>query len=183
MPVVFEAENGELVSYNFAYVHELLRKQFIDDPLEFFVFLNRFKPTKYCIQTFTCEPSQENYICFRTMFCELFYNAVNSFDVVDSYTITCKNNVVETSVIIGHQKGVLDDWNMPAMAIVKTSWGESWELNYFQIHDLYMANKARSPEYEYVNTLMAILYMNGDEPTIKTSYTIRKDNIKTITKN
>ena len=174
--IIIPSDEGEYVRFEFALAQELLRQKFLTDPLEFFKFLVRFKLNDDII---ICDALSVGYghygmITFRTMICELFYHAINCFEWVSSYTIHCKNNNCEARIIIGHDEGNLDDCNLPVMAKIVSDWGE-YTLNYQFIYDLYISNKVKDPDFELINTIMVLLIMNGNEPKITTSYTLRKD--------
>jgi hypothetical protein len=189
MPIIMN-DDGNYINFDFRLVEQLLRKQWLEDPLEFFNFLIRFKTNDdllvLCDGVINNKPGVKcsqvsDAVAFRTMICELFYRAINYFDIVETYTIHCKNNVCETNIVIGHQPGKLDDQNMPAMASLRTQWGE-YILNYEQIYLLYIANRIKDPDFETINSFMILLFMTGNEPRVRTSYTIRKDIIATTTK-
>jgi hypothetical protein len=188
MPIILNDEN-EYVKFDIVLVVELMRKQFLEDPMEFFNFLMRFKTDDNLVvlcDSVNCKPgincsSVSDAVCFRTMICEYFYRAINCFDLVERYTIHCKNNICETEIVIGHQPGKFDDNNMPAMTVIKSPWGE-YIFNYQQIYDIYVANRIQNPNFDTINSLMILLLMTGDEPSVKTTYTIRKDIISTATK-
>jgi hypothetical protein len=183
MPVVVTDNNGNPVRFEFYMVQELLRKDFTENPLEFFNFLIRFKIDSDYV--FLCESNKKvgcpEIFSFRTLICEFFYQAINCFDMVESYTIHCKNNICQTDIVIGHQPGKLDDQNFPAMCLIRTKFGE-YIFNYQQIYEIYISNKINDPDYETINSLIILLCMTGSEPKVTTSYVIRKDIISTTTK-
>lgn len=175
--ITINCESGDYAKFEFALVQELLRQKFTREPLEFFKFLARFETGEgvvICDSLPQGNAASYGMITFRTIICELFHHAINCFDWISSYTIHCKNNACEAKIIIGHDEGKLDDCNFPVMAKIVSDWGE-FTLNYQFIYDLYVSNKVRDPDFELINNIMILLIMNGDEPKIKTSYTLRKD--------
>lgn len=190
MVVLITDENGNAVRFEFRMVRELLRQEFLNNPLEFFNFLGRFKIQEdlviLCDGVITNKPGIQcsqvsDAVCFRTMICEYIYRGINCFDLVDSYTIHCKNNICKTDIIIGHQPGKFDDQNMPAMLTLQSEFGE-YHFNYDHIYEIYIANRIKDPDFDSINALVILLYMTGEEPKVSISYTIRKDIISTATK-
>lgn len=120
---------------------------------------------------------QERSIAFRTMVCEMFYNAIQmlcSGDIIE-YTISFQNDKGITHMIIGNLDRVDDDGEI-SVCHVKNNFGE-WYLNKGHVNDLYIANRAWS-DMETVNAVMCTIYLDGYEPIIKTSFVPAKRDTK-----
>jgi hypothetical protein len=121
--------------------------------------------------------SQERSIVFRTMVCELFYNAIQmlcSGDIIE-YTITFQNNKGITDMIIGNLDHDDDDCEI-SVCQVKNKFG-AWYLNKAHVNDLYIANRALS-DMQTVNAVMCAVYLDGYEPIITTSFIPAKRDTK-----
>jgi len=162
-------------------ITELLKQRYTTDPLEYFTFLNTFRPAlnPYAIigdassiseTRVICDPTKYDMVSFRTCICELFYHAINSFPMVMEYTIECTNDTT-TSYLILKAFEELDDRYERGLCKVSHKF-DSFMLNKFDIYNIYISNKVCDPDYDLINSLVIALHMGGSNPTIKTSFKV-----------
>ena len=112
---------------------------------------------------------QERSIIFRTMVCEMFYNAIQMLSASDvlEYTITFQNNKGISTMVLGNLDHV-DDEGEISVCRVSNKFGD-WYLNKAHVNDIYVANRVLS-DMQTVNALMCAVYLDGFEPLIQTSF-------------
>ena len=124
-------------------------------------------------------------LTFKTYICELVYNAINLFPTICEYTITCKNELGTSYLTFKIFQEIEDDGH-PCMAQYKCTQIDEEDILYnFNLQDikkLYCNNRYHDDNSETVNTLVVLLYMGGEEPTVSTSYKINPDYIKNTIK-
>lgn len=114
-----------------------------------------------------------NYLTFKSLICELFYQAVNSIPhLITEYTITCRNNKGTTELKIGVLEDVDDDGEISVAKVVTPT--TEFILNKFDVNQFYIANRSRHCNEETITAIMVLLYNGGHEPTIKTSFVATK---------
>ena len=124
-----------------------------------------------------------NTLSLRSYICELFYNAINSFQLVCEYTIHCYNDI-HTQIVLGvTDLDEVDDQNEICLCRIITPF-RRYQLNKREIMEIYNANRVMTPNFECVNGIIICLMMGGEETTtIKTSYKINKKLIHDFKKN
>ena len=110
------------------------------------------------------------YKTFKRMVCELFYQGINSIpeDILE-YTITFKNTVATTHIVIG----VLNDYDEDgeiAVGKIVNEFGCTIPLGKAHVQNLYLANRTNFYDEGLVDTILHALYLYGEEPSISTSY-------------
>ena len=114
------------------------------------------------------------YLTFKALICELFYQAVNSIPHdISIYTITTVNNKGKNQIVIGILDDLDDDGEISIAKIITPDC--EFVLNKVDVHNIYIANRSQHHDKDIVNSIMMLLYMDGDEPSIKTSF---KSNMK-----
>jgi hypothetical protein len=123
--------------------------------------------------------SPKSVLTFRTFICELIYQATQMFPDIIEYTITCKNNV--GTVIL--KMGTFTDPDSPVPDHLTITNGDGWcSLSKVDIIKMYVANRIPTPDHFKTNMMIDLLYSGGDEPSVKTSYTINPAMIATANK-
>jgi hypothetical protein len=122
-------------------------------------------------------PHYYSFFSFRCIISELFYQAVNSIpEIITHYTISCKSKEGTSELQIGIFDDLDDEGEISVAKIVSPKC--MLILNKEAVHNLYVANKTNYFDYETVNTIISLLYMGEDEPTIKTWYISSKRDTK-----
>jgi len=114
---------------------------------------------------------------FKAIICELFYQAIQAIPHdITHYTITCTSNKGVSKVQLGVFDELDDDGEISIAKVMNPEF--SVILNKEAVHNMYIANKSNFYNYEIVNTIMMLLYMDGYEPLIRTSFISVKGNTK-----
>jgi hypothetical protein len=145
---------------------------------DFIFFLSKFRPTEIVDSVLVSQntgwilasPGYYNYLSFKTLICELFFRAINTFNqgLIREYTITCTNNKGVVKVVIG----VSDDLdNQGEISIAKIITPTTIvNMNKDDVNAVYTANRTNYYNQIIVNEFITMLYgMDGDEPLISTS--------------
>jgi hypothetical protein len=111
---------------------------------------------------------------FRMMVCELIHNAISMFPQISEYTITCRNEIGISTLEIS-SKGFQD----PDPAFTRTGMGRitnctrSYILYEEDLHNMYIAARIKNQDlidYHALRFVCDLLYQNGQEPTMTTSF-------------
>ena len=144
--------------------------------IDFIRLLQKYKEThfyndlpKECIHPIFRETSYYQTLAFRTMICEIIYQAVQLFPCIKEYRILCENNKGKSKIIIGYLEE-LDNEGEPGLIKVENKHG-SFILDKTDVHNIYIFNRCNESDFEIVNALMLCLYLDGDQPTVKTEIT------------
>jgi len=140
---------------------------------DFLLLLNKLKTNiqnqnkkEMCIKS----GEYSSYLTFKGIISELFYQAINSIPHdISEYTIHCTNNKGTTSILIGIFDELDDDGEIAVAKIFKKG-SNAYILNKTEIHTLYIANRSQHHNKDIINSIMMLLYLDGHEPRIKTSY-------------
>jgi len=109
------------------------------------------------------------YLTFKALICELFYQAIRSIPHdISEYTIHCTNNKGVNQIVIGIFDDLDDDGEIAVTKIITPD--SIFVLNKVDVHNFYIANRSQHHDKDIINSIMMLLYMDGDEPRIKTSY-------------
>jgi hypothetical protein len=146
--------------------------------------LSKFKQTnenEYLFTNFKFDTIKSlqyySFFSFRSIICELFYQAINSIpNIITHYTISCKSKKGTSELQIGIFNDLDDEGEISVAKIVSPNC--MLILNKEAVHNLYIANKTNYFDYETVNTIISLLYMDEDEPRIKTWYISSKRDTK-----
>jgi len=114
-------------------------------------------------------------ICaFRTNVCELFYNAINFFPEIKEYSIICSTGNKSSTIKFG-VFGHVQSHDQTSTLVRIESNGSAFCFTRKHIYAFYVANRVVDPDYDIINTLILLLYVNGKEPdTIKTEFVLDK---------
>jgi hypothetical protein len=119
-------------------------------------------------------------VCFRIYFCQLVNNAIKYFPIVESYTLTFINNKGNVSKLtLAAFDEIAEDGN-PSMGKIETL-DSIYYMSLHEIKDLYVANYGE-PNLDTILPLLVILYMDSEEPKVKTSYVLNKKMINSDTR-
>jgi len=147
-------------------------KEYAED---FIKLLQKFKPSMELItinerrKRNVTKLEYNNYFIFRHMICELFYQALQSIPhIITEYTITCVNNKCKNEIVIGVFDDIDEDGETTIAKIITED--SIFTLTKDNVHSLYVANRTNYNDDEIIDCVMMMLYMNGDEPKITTSY-------------
>ena len=122
-------------------------------------------------------------ISFKVFVCELFYQAVQYFPNILEYDIIIKNNKVETLFRISSiMCDTYDDQGHRGYALI-TNQFETYILNKYDMFNLYQANRTSNSRSETAVALVMLLWRDGDNPTVTTSYKLNPSFIKNCKKN
>ena len=114
-----------------------------------------------------------DYISFKQLICELFYRAITSIpNIISEYTITCKNNLGTTLIKIGIFDELDDDGEKCVAKIVTPDY--TYCLCKNDVHSIFIANRTNKPDEDVISSLMVLLYGNGHEPSVTTSWVSAK---------
>ena len=189
--IFLDGEIKEVIDNKVKMVTELLKQKYTLDPIEYFMFLNSYKPplNPYFMigdanaisdRRAICDNAKYDMVSFRTCICELFYHAVNSFPMVMEYTIECSNSMTDSSIIL-KAFDQLDDRHERGLCKITNKY-DSFMLNKYDIYNIFVSNKVNDPDYDTINSLMIALHMGGTNPTIKTSFKINPKAARIIRK-
>ena len=110
---------------------------------------------------------------FKALVCELFHNAINSIpSIITEYTITCKNNKGINQIIIGVLDDIDDEGEISVAKVITPD--SIFIMNKLHVNNFYIANKTNFYDHEIVDSVFVLLYNNGNEPSITTSYKVAK---------
>ena len=166
-------------------------EEFAISPFNYFLFLQKCRtPPKGTIVLFEVPVGNLNFtlkfanywktVNFRLYICQLVNNAISCFPTVESYTITCKNEIGQVSkLILAPFDEIAEDGN-PSMGKIETSEFVHY-MSLHEIKDLYIANYG-DPNLDVVIPLMVFLYMDSEYPSITCNYTINNKEIKNANK-
>ena len=111
----------------------------------------------------------KRYLTFKSLICELFYQAVNNIPhVIKEYTITCTNNKGTNKLIIGVLDDLDDDGEISVAKVVTKD--TEFILNKYDVNQIYIANRTKNSDEDVITSIMVLLYNCGHEPIIKTSF-------------
>lgn len=121
-------------------------------------------------------------ISFKTYMCELFYRAINMFPDIIEYTMHVKNDKVSTAFIISSiLTDSFDDNGQRALALITNEF-ETYILSKYDINNLYTANRTSNNRCEAAVALVMLLWRDGCEPSVTTSYKLHPKFIKNCKK-
>ena len=126
----------------------------------------------YSENNYCKSPEYWRYISFRTMICEMIYQAVNLFPEIEEYTIICNSTSTGTNTTL--QLGTYPD-----NIVAKLSNGEHYcDISKIDIVKIYSANRIPTPDNDKINNIIQILYHTGlSEPVISTSMIFSNKNM------
>ena len=108
-------------------------------------------------------------VSLRIMICELFYNAVKLFPDISEYTITCKNEITTTDIVIG-KLTCKDEENECSYCYLGNDI-TTYIMNKEEVFYMYTANRVFEPNYDFINTVIGLIVLNGKYfPKITTSF-------------
>jgi len=120
-----------------------------------------------------------SYLNFKAYICELFYQAINSIPhTITEYTITTVNNKVKNQIVIGLIDDIDDEGEISVAKVITPD--HIFVLNKTDVHNIYIANRSNLHDKETVNSIMMLLYLDGNEPIVKTSYKAAKSKANKI---
>jgi len=159
-------------------------------PYLFFMFLQKYQTRTdhslmFCDtifdETILNISSYINLVCFRTFICELIHNAINLFPGISDYTFSFSN---KRKLLIKPFLDFDEEGSQYFGQIIFDN-GDKIGLNTQDIEQLYITNKSPYCNLERINIIIGTLYgysFDRVAPTVITSYTLNKDNIKNATK-
>ena len=122
-------------------------------------------------------PTFYSFSNFKTIVCELFYQALQSMPhIITYYNITCTSNKGKSEIQIGVFDDIDDEGEISIAKIIHPEC--LIILNKEVVHNIYIANRSNFYDHETVSMIMMMLYMDGYEPTITTSFISAKRNTK-----
>ena len=144
---------------------------------DFIKLLSKFKQNERCdivsISEKPCICSMEyyNFLSFKTMICELIYNAINNMpEIINEYTITCTNNKIKCEIKIGISDLLDNEEEISVFRIITPT--KTYALNKTDVNTLYIANRTNFYNEFTVREFLSVIYggQDGYEPIIKTSF-------------
>ena len=121
------------------------------------------------INTVFIKNSYYDTISFRTMICEIIYQAIQMFPLIKEYTILCENSKGRSKIIIGYHEEIDNDGEL-GLVKVQNKHG-TFMLDKIDVHNLYIFNRCNECDTEIANALMLCLYLDGEKPSVKTQIT------------
>jgi len=114
-------------------------------------------------------------ICtFRTLICEMFYNAVNFFPEVSEYSIIFSYGNKSIYIKFGYFDHLNTRDDKQTLVRIETD-EHAFCLTRKHIYTFYVANRVVDPDYDIINAILLLLYINGKEPqNIKTDFVLNK---------
>jgi hypothetical protein len=114
---------------------------------------------------------------FKTYLCELIYNGINLFPSISKYTITCRNEMGESTMVFGFFNTECRDDNELCMA---KFFGKdvAFNLSRKDIKDLYCNNRYEYIDADNINAFIVLLFMGGGVPKVSTRFEIDQSQIK-----
>jgi len=167
-------------------------EEFSLSPFNFYIFLQKcrtppegsvvvlydvpIKPSK----TISCVKDYNSIVCFRIYICQLVNNAIKYFPIVESYTITLINNKGNVcKLTLAPFDEIAEDGN-PSMGKIECM-ERVYYMSLHEIKDMYVANYGEI-NLDTILPLIVTLYMESEEPEIKTSYVLNKKMINSDTR-
>ena len=156
------------------------------NPFSFFKYLQMYKNQEIIspVNIITNNSIKSNdyyqYLSLKNYIAELIYNGIRLFPDICEYTITCKNNIGITSLVFTNFNELAADKH-PCMAKLYSN--KIYPLTCHDIKDLYMFNRYHSTDDNIINkVVLLLLYTDGWDPVITTSYKINPSCIKNAMK-
>ena len=114
-------------------------------------------------------------ICtFRTLVCEMFYNAINFFPEVNEYSIIFSCGKKSVSIKFGNFGYINTKDNTETIVRIETD-DTAFCLSRKHIYTFYVANRVIDPDYDIINAILLLVYIDGNEPrNIKTDFVLNK---------
>jgi hypothetical protein len=114
---------------------------------------------------------------FKNYLCELVYNGINLFPRIRRYTITCQNEMGESSMVFGAFESMCVDDKEPCMA---KFFGKDVAFNISRkdIKDLYSNNRHEYVDNDNINAFIVLLFMGGCVPKVSTKFEIDPNELK-----
>ena len=104
---------------------------------------------------------------FRTLLCEIIYQAIQMFPRIKEYQILCQNNKGKSKITIGFLEE-RDNEDEPGLIKVENKHG-TFVLNKVDVHNIYIFNRCPDGDPDIINNVLLCLYLDGDQPTLKTN--------------
>jgi len=121
------------------------------------------------VNTVFIKNSYYDTLSFRTMICEIIYQAIQMFPLIKEYTILCENSKGKSKIIIGYHEEIDNDGEL-GLIKVQNKYG-TFVLDKIDVHNLYIFNRCAEADVEIANALMLCLYLDGEKPSVKTQIT------------
>ena len=103
-------------------------------------------------------------LSFRTMICEMIYQAVHMFPNIKEYIIHCHNNKGKSKITIGYLQERDNDGELGLMK-VENKHG-TFVLDKTEVFHLYTYNRSMESDVTIVNGILLCLYLDGFQPNV-----------------
>ena len=142
--------------------------------IDFIKLLQKYKVTDICttdlpidcIKHVFRENSYYQAHSFRTLICELIYQAIQMFPNIKEYRIICKNNKGVSKIIIGYLEELDNDDELGLIKIENKY--TTVILDKTDVHNIYIFNRCSEGDPEIINAVLSCLYLDGNQPSVKT---------------
>ena len=98
--------------------------------------------------------------------------------IITDYTITCTSNIGTSTLTIGVFNEIDNEGEISVAKI--TTPKHKFLMNKICVNNMYVASQTKLYNHDLVDSLISLLYMDGHEPSIKTSANVTKRKTKEL---